>query len=47
MHVSHAVYYHQIKKIESHVIQQHEEYSMVAFHLNAEGEHSVFLVCLT
>ncbi len=32
-----AVYYSQIKKIESHVIEGHEEYSMVAFHLNAEG----------
>jgi len=32
-----AVYYSQIKKIEAHVIQGHEEYSMVAFHLNAEG----------
>lgn len=37
------VYYHQIKKIESHVIQQHEEYSMVAFHLNAEGKGKYWL----
>lgn len=35
-----AVYYAQIKKIESHVIQDNEEYSMVAFHLNAEGKLS-------
>ena len=33
-----AVYYAQIKKIESHVIRDHEEYSMIAFHLNAEGK---------
>ena len=33
-----AVYYAQIKKIESHVIKDHEEYSMIAFHLNAEGK---------
>ena len=32
-----AVYYSQIRKIESHVIDGHEEYSIVAFHLNAEG----------
>ena len=32
-----AVYYSQIKKVESHVIEGHAEYSMVAFHLNAEG----------
>lgn len=34
------MYYTQIKKIESHVIKDHEEYSMIAFHLNAEGEFS-------
>lgn len=33
-----AVYYTQIKKIEAHVIQDHEEYSMIAFHLDAEGK---------
>ena len=32
-----AVYYSQIMKVESHVIKGHAEYSMVAFHLNAEG----------
>ncbi|KAL0027825.1 hypothetical protein WJX77_008460 [Trebouxia sp. C0004] len=31
------VYYSQIKKIESHVIEGEEEYSMVAFHLNEEA----------
>ena len=35
--VVYAVYYSQIKKIESHVIEGHEEYSILAFHLNAEG----------
>ena len=34
------MYYAQIKKIESHVIKDHEEYSMIAFHLNAEGKLS-------
>lgn len=38
MYVFVAVYYAQIKKIESHVIKDHEEYSMIAFHLNAEGK---------
>ncbi len=33
-----AVYYSQVKKIESHAIEGHEEYSIVAFHLNAEGK---------
>lgn len=32
-----AVYYSQIKKIESYVFEGHEDYSMVAFHLIAEG----------
>ncbi len=32
-----AVYYSQIKKVETHVIEGHAEYSMVAFHLKAEG----------
>ena len=38
MYASVAVYYAQIKKIESYVIRNHEEYSMIAFHLNAEGK---------
>ncbi|DBA87906.1 TPA: Ubiquitin domain-containing protein ubfd1 [Trebouxia sp. C0004] len=37
------VYYSQIKKIESHVIEGEEEYSMVAFHLNEEGEGKYWL----
>lgn len=37
------VYYSQIKKIESHVIEGHEEYSILAFHLNAEGKGKYWL----
>lgn len=37
------VYYTQIKKIESHVIKDHEEYSMIALHLNAEGKGKYWL----
>ncbi|KAL0024322.1 hypothetical protein WJX79_008441 [Trebouxia sp. C0005] len=37
------VYYSQIRKIESHVIEGHEEYSMVALHLNAEGKGKYWL----
>lgn len=37
------MYYSQIKKIESYVIEGHEDYSMVAFHLIAEGKGKYWL----
>lgn len=39
-----AVPYNSIKQIESHVIEGHEEYSIIALHLHSQGKVSQALM---